>query len=120
MIGSHQLPDSRRLSNGKSTRKAGLMYVNIDIKLGEVDFAKFDPAFQKSIEDLMTAHEEAGLVNAQSSLYRRLTESYRDLTKAVGEVLAGRLGDAGRRESFTLVITVEGDKRVFPPGPRAY
>lgn len=96
------------------------MYVNIDIKLGEVDFGKFDPTFQKALEDFMTAHEEAGLINAPASLYKRLTGSYRELVQAVGEVLAGRGGDAGRRESFTLVITVEGDKRVFPPGPRLY
>jgi hypothetical protein len=93
--------------------------INIDIKLGDIDFTNFDPAFQKRLEDYMEAHEEAGLLTNSDSLYRRLTGSYHALTKAVGEILAGRGGDAGRRETFTIVITVDGDKRAKRPGEAA-
>lgn len=96
------------------------MNVNIDIRLGEVDWMNMDPVFQKRLEDYMEANPEAGLLKDPSSLYRRLTGSYKALVQAVSEVLAGKGGDTARRESFTLVITVDGDKRVFPPGPRLY
>lgn len=91
------------------------MDVRITVTRGELTMTGFDKEFLRRFEAYMEENPEEGSLKDQGSAYVRFRRAERDLVDVV-EAVMGKDADG----PFTITISVDGRRRVWPTGPALY